>query len=331
MNNKNLKITTASGMPILYSDVIPASWNDYLIKGAQVTYGYGAFGSFLLQVVETADVAIHFNNYLIEQDETFHFETNESAFELKFSLHNNLPFCHDGINDYEIHENHFNLIHTPFFNTGLKLRKGRRYSSFSIFCLLRYLKLFVGHHHKLKDFLSKEKVKLPVFFSQANHVTTSELKIIIRNILEAGYKGKLHNHFAEIKAKDILLMAIEELKQQRTPLSVRIHKPDEEKYYKAKELLLNNFDNPLSITEVAKIIGFSERKLTAGFHKVLGSPIYDCIITARMDRARKLLEETYDSISDIAYTVGYSSSNYFTKAFKKKYGYSPSNYRKSTL
>lgn len=48
----------------------------------------------------------------------------------------------------------------------------------------------------------------------------------------------------------------------------------------------------------------------------------------RMKKAAKLLVETDRSVTDIAFTVGFSSSSYFIKQFHKVFGCRPLDYRK---
>ena len=45
----------------------------------------------------------------------------------------------------------------------------------------------------------------------------------------------------------------------------------------------------------------------------------------RLSRARKLIEEDKGNISEIAYSVGFSSPAYFTRCFKEEYGFPPSD------
>ena len=50
-----------------------------------------------------------------------------------------------------------------------------------------------------------------------------------------------------------------------------------------------------------------------------------------MDKAKEFLEETTDSIQDIALSVGYNDALAFSKMFRHIVGVSPSQYRKSFL
>ena len=49
-----------------------------------------------------------------------------------------------------------------------------------------------------------------------------------------------------------------------------------------------------------------------------------------MKVAEELLKETNDSIADIAYAIGYSSSQSFTKAFKRFFKETPAQYKKKS-
>ena len=56
----------------------------------------------------------------------------------------------------------------------------------------------------------------------------------------------------------------------------------------------------------------------------------ELLMNIRMKKAADLLKNTRFSIADISEMVGYTSVDYFTKAFKKTYQLTPSRYRKSS-
>ena len=47
--------------------------------------------------------------------------------------------------------------------------------------------------------------------------------------------------------------------------------------------------------------------------------------SVRLARAKKMIEEKKGNISEIAYSVGFSSPSYFTKCFKEEFGFPPSD------
>ena len=63
------------------------------------------------------------------------------------------------------------------------------------------------------------------------------------------------------------------------------------------------------------------------FKKTTGTTVTLFIIRERMERAAKLLASTHSSINSIALEVGYENYPYFTSAFKKYYGTTPTQYR----
>ena len=77
-------------------------------------------------------------------------------------------------------------------------------------------------------------------------------------------------------------------------------------------------------------MGLSEGEASRTFKKLTGQSPMDYVIHYRIKIATILLKSTSKSITDIALEVGFSSSNYFTIAFKKITGLTPTEYKKNT-
>jgi AraC-like DNA-binding protein len=54
------------------------------------------------------------------------------------------------------------------------------------------------------------------------------------------------------------------------------------------------------------------------------------LLNVKIEKAKKLLKYTDHAITEICYLCGFSSASYFTQAFKRKTGVSPSYYKKNT-
>lgn len=85
----------------------------------------------------------------------------------------------------------------------------------------------------------------------------------------------------------------------------------------------------LSVDKLADELGLSPKYLSRLFKQITGKTIMDSVNELRLSKAQNLLLNTQEQILDIAIASGYSSSSYFHKIFKKEFGITPTEYRKS--
>ena len=89
-----------------------------------------------------------------------------------------------------------------------------------------------------------------------------------------------------------------------------------------------NFDQELSLDELASLAGFSQFHFLRLFKEQTGYTPHDYIQTVRLNHASYLLKNTNQPITEICYLCGYSSPSVFTTAFKNAYGVTPREYRR---
>jgi len=87
--------------------------------------------------------------------------------------------------------------------------------------------------------------------------------------------------------------------------------------------LESHSNNDISLNDVAVFTCMSGSRLSHVFKETTGTSLMDYLLRYRLDRARELLRAESRSVSDIAYTVGFHDPGYFSRAFKKHFGYSP--------
>lgn len=99
----------------------------------------------------------------------------------------------------------------------------------------------------------------------------------------------------------------------------------------AVDYILQNFgDSQLGAVELAKKFHISAKYFGQLFMEFSGKSVSDYIIQVRMEKARNFLLTRPDlEIMEVAKKVGYHSASYFSTAFRKYYGVTPSKLRSS--
>ncbi|WP_046755421.1 helix-turn-helix domain-containing protein [Kordia jejudonensis] len=96
----------------------------------------------------------------------------------------------------------------------------------------------------------------------------------------------------------------------------------------AIELINANPQDAYSIDMLCGITRLSPAKLQEGFKTLHNRTVSDYIRHVRLIEAQRLIVSSDLNISEIVYSVGFTSRSYFCKIFKREYGCSPRQYKK---
>lgn len=99
----------------------------------------------------------------------------------------------------------------------------------------------------------------------------------------------------------------------------------------AARYIASNYQNPITLEQVATVAGLSPTYFSKKFHMVTGMRVKEYICYHRLKNAAMELVSTKHSITQIALNNGFSDSNYFKDAFRKMYGCSPRDYRANQI
>lgn len=102
------------------------------------------------------------------------------------------------------------------------------------------------------------------------------------------------------------------------------------KLYLARDYLKANIFKPPTLKELSKIVGLNDFKLKKGFRNVFNTTVHKFSVEQRLCASCALLTRSDCPISEIGYGVGYHCPSKFIQTFKKKFGITPGQYRKTS-
>jgi len=156
----------------------------------------------------------------------------------------------------------------------------------------------------------------------------NKIKSNLLQILDCASSSSFESVLAlHAQAYQILLSSLNCVNEEDTcamPVCKFLHnEQDVQKIRKAKEILVNNLAEPITIKELSKKVAINECYLKKGFKEIYGSTIFEFYQTQRMEHATFLLYEKGLSVTDVSMMLGFSSLSHFSTAYKKFTGMKP--------
>lgn len=113
-----------------------------------------------------------------------------------------------------------------------------------------------------------------------------------------------------------------------TPNSVHYDYSSKAYLEHALQFIQFNYNRNIQVADIANYIGITRSYLFNIFKQNLNMAPKEYLLHCRMDKAKQLLAESSDTISDIAQYIGYNDPFTFSRMFHNMTGMSPSEYRR---
>ena len=125
------------------------------------------------------------------------------------------------------------------------------------------------------------------------------------------------------------VFAIEFERSSQSPFMMFIGQKDheDESIKDAQEYIENNFQEKITVDEIANKLAIGRRNLERRFKKATSNTVVEYIQRVKIEAVKKSLETDRKTINELMYDVGYSDTKAFRTIFKKITGVSPIEYR----
>lgn len=102
---------------------------------------------------------------------------------------------------------------------------------------------------------------------------------------------------------------------------------DDEAIKKAQEFIETNFQDKMTVDELASMFAISRRNFERRFKKATANTVMEYIKRVKVEAAKISLESSYENVNEVMDKVGYADPKAFRNTFKKITGLSPMQYR----
>lgn len=99
----------------------------------------------------------------------------------------------------------------------------------------------------------------------------------------------------------------------------------DKRIHKILQYVSNHFNEALTVKKMADMVDLSDMYLGWLFKKETGMTFHNFLTSIRMNRAKELLSSGEYKVNEVAYLCGFSDVFYFSRVFKKHYGFAPSS------
>lgn len=205
--------------------------------------------------------------------------------------------------------------------------KGQHEQSVTVFCqpefILTRLPEVVPRLPLAMQAYLRGELESPIYDSA---VLSADMSLAVRSMLESKSEPGMKRLLAAAKALELLVLALDMLMQARRIEERGAYQTDPrdvERINQICRILDAEFVSPPPISKLARLAAVNEAKLMHLFKQRTGETIFNYTHRLRMEHAKRLLETTSISVTEIAFDVGYGFSSNFTTAFGRHFGVTP--------
>lgn len=201
------------------------------------------------------------------------------------------------------------------------------YHTFEVNMEPAYLNRLLPHHPDLIPHFSAglQQGASRLLGGQARPITPA-MRQIVSAMEHCRLPGVLQQSYLEAKVQELLILQIAQFMDQPLP-SMRLQAADQAKLYGVKEWIDAHAHESITLGQLASLSGLNTDKLGKGFKALFGTTIFTYLTGVRLEEARQLILSGGLSIGQISVQAGYKNPQHFTAAFKRKFGYLPSELR----
>lgn len=162
----------------------------------------------------------------------------------------------------------------------------------------------------------------------------SDLRAIALALRDTQRTGEAAEIYRAAKAIELISEALVMLAGAGlVPMAVdgQLSRDDALRIVSARRLIEERWNQKLSLDGIASHCGLNREKLSRGFREMFGATVAEAIAEQRLQQASRMLLTTDLPVSSVGYENGYLNNASFARAFGRRFGATPSDFRAREL
>ena len=312
---------------ITLAPVIPDSISGLLLPGSETSTAETDFGTIFIQEFNTEHYSIRYNIFNFLKKITLLFSEERTGIRSRFVLEGSLNIKTNGKGKVHLKEGQFVLLSGLDKDETVIFDKGKEYRLFDTAYSVDLLKKLVASFPSLNEFISNDGTPKALLKINKPRYASSKMTEIVYDLLKCPYDEKLRKLYFENKINDFLFEVLAQT-YKAEPGVVDLVQREKDAVFNARDIILTDLKQHFTIRQISEQVQLNEFKLKAGFKQLFGTGMFECLLRARMEKAKKLLIETDKPMKEIASLTGYEFLTSFITAFRKYFDYTPGSLRR---
>jgi AraC-like DNA-binding protein len=310
----SFSISIGNNSPLVLEPFFPNQLERFLLPGSQPLAATGSFGTVLVQQYHGEHFSFRYLVLQLFQKITLQWQEDE---QLNIQAVLSQGFSYNrGRTRVTLKPSQYNFVWAPGTITKAHFSGGKIYRLFHSLYAPQLVQKLVPSFARFQQL----HIEKQAFYMEKE---TSEA---INNIVVAPYDATARDFYFETRLRDIVFTTLQKGPRKffkgftQNTLSA---------IFLADDLIVNNLDKHFTITEIAEKVGLNTTKLKTDFKKIIGMALFERLHNARMEKARTLLLQTDIPIKVIYEMIGYDHLTSFITAFRRHFGTTPGDLRRT--
>lgn len=166
-----------------------------------------------------------------------------------------------------------------------------------------------------------EELSIPINYAFSLQTPSSFMPLLEQIVRESTERAACYSY----KVCGALYMLLSDIGRARREISDK-RSPSASAIKNVHDIIMREFGSQWTLTDMAGLSGYSVSRFCALYKRAYGISPVDDLIKYRINKARYILLSGENNVSETAAICGFSSLHYFSSAFKRFTGRSPSSF-----